>query len=137
MPIGLEPQVWSFELRQLQKLRENILKKTLLLNLLRCRTFHIRGTDVPSSLFNVYVSVGWNLLAARYAVFSKTPHCLTRLSYKFVILCWYDAICTVAASWSSSVIFKSLARASVLVSLGISVRRVDIPIFVGIMAFKA
>ena len=87
---------------------------------------------------------GWNLSAAESDVFSKTHlrtgsparniRCFTRLLYRFVILCWYDAIRTAAASRNLSIISKSLARASVLASSGISVRSVGIPIYVGIMA---
>ena len=79
---------------------------------------------------------GWNLPAVESAVFSKTllktrspawnVCCLTRLLYKFVVLCWYDAIRTTAASWSSFVISKSLARALVLASLEIYVQSVGI-----------
>ena len=40
------------------------------------------------------------------------------LLYKFVILYWYDVIRTTTTSRSSSVIYRSLARASVLASSG-------------------
>ena len=54
--------------------------------------------------------------------------------YRFVSLCWYDAIHTTAALRSSSVISKSLVMASALDFLGILVRSVGIPISVGIIA---
>ena len=73
------------------------------------------GTGASSSLFNEYDPVdlthtitygpsqfGWNLPTAGFVVFSKTllrTRSPTRnargficLLYKFVILCWYDAI---------------------------------------------
>ena len=37
---------------------------------------------------------------------AQNAHCLTRLLYRFVILCLYDAISTVVASRSSSAVFK-------------------------------
>ena len=115
------------------------------------------GTGVQSSLSNVYdpagptltivygpSQFGWNLPVARFAMFLKTllktrssawyARCLTHLLYKFVVLCWYDSIHTAATSRSSSVISRSLVRASILASLGISVRSVGISIYVGIMA---
>ena len=68
---------------------------------------------------------GWNLLATGSSVFSKTllktrsparNACnFTCMLYRFVCLCWYDAILTVAASHSSFFISKSLAMASTLV----------------------
>ena len=110
------------------------------------------GTNVPSSLFSAYDPTSptltivygpsqfrWNLPIVGSAVFSKTllktrspawnVGYLTRLLYKFVVICWYDAIRIVVSSMSSSVISKSLARASV-----IYVRSVGIPSSVGIMA---
>ena len=60
---------------------------------------------------------------------------LTHLLYRFVILCWYEAIRITTASWSSSAISRSLVMVSVLVFPGISVRSVGIPIYVGMMAF--
>ena len=52
----------------------------------------------------------------------------------FASLCWYDAICTAAASWSSSVVSRSLATTSTFAFLGISVCTMGIPIYVGMMA---
>ena len=87
---------------------------------------------------------GWNLQAIGSAVFSKTllktrslawnVRYLTRLLYKFVVLYWYDVIRTATTSQSLSIIFKSLARASAIASLVISVQSVGIPIYVRIMA---
>ena len=107
-------------------------------------TFHILGIGVPSSLFNAYYRAAttliilygpsqfsWNFPAARSAMFSKTllkarsparnACCFICMLYRFVILCWYNAIRTVRDSRSSSVISKSLAMASVLACLGISI----------------
>ena len=53
---------------------------------------------------------------------------------KFASLCLYDAMRTDVASWSSSVVSRSLAMASTLASSGISARMVGIPIFVGMVA---
>ena len=54
--------------------------------------------------------------------------------YKFVSLCWYDAICIAAASRSLSVVSWSLAMTSTFIFSGISFRTTGIPIFVGMMA---
>ena len=120
-------------------------------------TFHILGTKVPSSLFNAYdlaaptwatvygsSQFGWNFSFVGLVVFSKTflktrspsrnVYGFTRLLYRFVNLCCYDAIRTTTALWSSSVISRSVVTTSALASLGISVRSVGIPISVGIVA---
>ena len=87
---------------------------------------------------------GWSFPYAGLAVFSKTlletrspswnVHGFTHPLYRFSSLCWYDAIRTTAASWSSSAISKSLVMASTLASLGILVQSVGIPISLGIIA---
>ena len=58
----------------------------------------------------------------------------TRWLWKFVSLCWYDVMSTSAASWSSSIVFRSLAMALAFAFLGISAHTVGIPIYVGMMA---
>ena len=57
----------------------------------------------------------------------------TRRLCKFASLCWYDAMHTVAASQSSSVVSKSLTRASTFAFSEIFSRTVGIPIYVGMM----
>ena len=97
-------------------------------------TFHILVTRVMSSLFNAYdlaapiwttvygpSQFGWNFLSAGLEVFSKTllktrsPSwnvCgVTHLLYRFVNLCWHDAMHTAAALRSSSIISRSLVTA--------------------------
>ena len=51
-----------------------------------------------------------------------------------LVFCWYDAMRIATASWSSSVVSRSLAMASTLASSGISTCTVNIPISVGMMA---
>ena len=121
-----------------------------------CMEFHIMGTEVLSSLFNLYdpagptqtivydpSQFGWNFLFAGLAVFSKTLHktssqsrnvCdFTRLLYRFVNFCWYDAIHIAATSRSLPVISRSLVTTSTLASSRISVRSVSISISMGIL----
>ena len=111
---------------------------------------------VPSSLFNAYdpaaptqttvdgpPQFGWNLLSTRLAMLSKTllktrspswnVHGFTRLLHRFSSLCWYDAICTAAASRSLFSISRSLIMVLALASSGIPVRSVGIPISMGII----
>ena len=64
----------------------------------------------------------------------RNVHGFTRRLCKFASLCWYDAMCTNAASRSSSVLSRSLTRASTFAFSGISARTVGIPIFVGMVA---
>ena len=88
--------------------------------------------------------LGWNFPSVGLAVFSKNflktnsmarnVHVFTRRLCKFASLYWYDAICTDAASRSSSVASKSLATTSTFAFLGIYVRTMGIPISVGMMA---
>ena len=57
----------------------------------------------------------------------------TRRCDKFASLCWYDAMRISAASRSSSIMFRSLIRASTFSFSWISAHTVSIPIFVGMM----
>ena len=119
--------------------------------------FHILGTGVSSSLFKEYdpatptltimygpSQFGWNFPTAWSVVFSKTllktrssthnARDFTCMLYRFVSLCRYDAIHTVVASQSSSVIFKSLVMAATLAFSRILAQSVGTPISIGIMA---
>ena len=88
--------------------------------------------------------VGWNFPLVGLAVFSKTllktnssgtnVRGFTHQLCKFSSLYCYDAISTIAASRSSSIVSRSLAMASKFSFLGISFPMVDSPIFVGMMA---
>ena len=87
--------------------------------------------------------LGWTFQFARLVVFSKTllktnspgrnVRVFIRRLCKFASLCWYDTMRTTAASWSSSIVSRSLAMASVFSFSGIYARIVGIPIFVGMM----
>ena len=55
---------------------------------------------------------------------AQNARSLTHLLYRFVIICWYNVICTVATSRNLFVISTSLAMASVLASSRIFVRSV-------------
>ena len=115
------------------------------------------GTGVPSSLSNTYdpdslafftiydpSQFGWNFPTDGLVVFSKTflktkslswnIRSFTRLLYRFVILRWYDVIRTTTASYSLSIMSKSLITDSVFDCSGISVRSVGIPISIGTIA---
>ena len=59
----------------------------------------------------------------------------THWLWKFASLYWYDAMRTVVASRSSSIVFRSLAMALAFAFLGISARTVGIPISVGMIAY--
>ena len=124
---------------------------------MRCITFHILGTGVPSSLSNAYdpdsparftiygpSQFGWNFPVDGSVVFLKTflrtrsPGWkiwgFTRLLYRFASLQWYDAIHTAAASRSSFAMSRSLITDSVFDCSVISVRSVGILISVGTIA---
>ena len=89
--------------------------------------------------------LGWNFPSAGLDVFSKTllntnslalnVRGFTRWLCQLANLCWYEAMRTATASRSLSAVSRSLIMASVLASLGIHVRMVGIPIFVGMIAF--
>ena len=55
------------------------------------------------------------------------------LLYRFISLCWYDAIRKAVASRSSSIISKSLVTTLALAFVGISVQSVGTPISIGII----
>ena len=88
--------------------------------------------------------LAWNFSATGLAVFSKTilktnspalnARDFTCWLCKFASLCWYDAMCTAAASRSSSVMSKSLVIVLVFTSSKIYVRMVGIPISIGMIA---
>ena len=88
--------------------------------------------------------MGWNFPFAGLAMFSKillktnslarNVLDFTRQLCKFTNPYWYDVICTIAASQSSSVVSRSLAMASAFAFSGISVLTVDIQVYVGMMA---
>ena len=56
------------------------------------------------------------------------------LLYRFASLLWYDAIRIAVASRSSSAMSRSLITISAVDCLGILVRSVGMPIFVGTIA---
>ena len=58
----------------------------------------------------------------------------THWLWKFASLYWYDAMRPAVASWSSSIVSRSLAMASAFAFSGISARTVGIPISMGMMA---
>ena len=86
----------------------------------------------------------WSGGATGLTVFSKTllktnslgrnVRDFTRQLCKFGSLYWYDAMRTVAASRSSSVVSRSLAMALTFAFLRISTRTLGIPIYVRMMA---
>ena len=88
--------------------------------------------------------LAWNFLFARLAVFLKillktnspalNVRGFTCRLCKFANRCWYDAMRTIAASQSSSVLSWSLVMSSKIASSGISVWMVGILIFVGMIA---
>ena len=59
----------------------------------------------------------------------------TRRLCKFANLCWYDAMCTAAVSWSSSVVSRSLTMASTFTFSGISTHMVGILISVASISY--
>ena len=88
--------------------------------------------------------LGWNFPSTGLAVFSKTlfktnssgrkVRSITRWLWKFTSLRCYDSMRIASTSRSSSVVSRSLAKASAFAFLGIFARTMAIPISMGMMA---
>ena len=88
--------------------------------------------------------LGWNFPSTGLDLFSKTllktnssalnVRDFTRQLCQLANLYWYEAMRTIAASRSSSSMFRCLIMASVLASSGIPIRIVGISIFMGMIA---
>ena len=88
--------------------------------------------------------LGWNFPSVELDVFSKTllrtnsptlnVHSFTRRLCQLSNLYWYEAMRMAVASQSSLAVSRSLIMDSMLVSLGISIRIVGIPISMGMIA---